>query len=111
MRKLLLLTLFLILTLGAVDAQSAGDEGIGDPYFPSLGNGGYDVQHYTIELNVNMDENEIGGTVTIDALATEDLNAFNLDFLGFSLHDVQVNGEEAIKLREGRELTIIPPAN
>ena len=43
MRKLLLVTLLLALTIGAVQAQSPGDEGIGDPYFETLGNGGFGV--------------------------------------------------------------------
>ena len=30
-----------------------GAEGMGDPYYPDLGNGGYDAQNYLISLTVN----------------------------------------------------------
>jgi hypothetical protein len=30
---------------------SAGARSLGDPLFPQLGNGGYDVEHYTIEID------------------------------------------------------------
>jgi hypothetical protein len=29
---------------------TAGAEGAGDPYFPFAGNGGYDVQHYNLDI-------------------------------------------------------------
>ena len=33
---------------------TAGSSGIGDPYFPLLGNSGYDVQHYTLDLDLDV---------------------------------------------------------
>src|SRR5687767_930334 len=30
---------------------SPGSAGLGDPFFPFAGNGGYDVQHYFLDLN------------------------------------------------------------
>ncbi len=32
----------------AKPSSTIGAESAGDPYFPNLGNGGYDVQHYDI---------------------------------------------------------------
>ena len=32
---------------------SVGSPGAGDPYFPSAGNGGYDVQSYEISLDID----------------------------------------------------------
>jgi hypothetical protein len=48
----------LALSAGPTAAQSgplgprytAGAPGAGDPYFPFAGNGGYDVQHYDLDL-------------------------------------------------------------
>lgn len=111
MRKFSLVVVLLFTALNItvpVAAQESGAEGIGDPYFPKLGNGGYDVQHYTLNLDVDMDENFIVGTVTIEALATQDLNAFNLDFNGFEIDELTVNDEPADFTRDGRELTIRP---
>lgn len=88
------------------DNPLPGDAGLGDAYFPEFGNGGYDAQHYTISLAVELDTNEIGGTVAIEAIATEDLSSFNLDFLGFSVEGVTVDGRVAEFQRDGGEMTV-----
>ena len=87
-----------------------GASGVGDPYFPGFGNSGYDVQHYLIDLEVDMDNNEIAGRTLITALATQDLDQMNLDFIGLSIARVLVNGEEISYQRQSRELILnIPP--
>ncbi|MCS5734374.1 M1 family metallopeptidase [Herbiconiux daphne] len=58
----------------------AGAAGIGDPYFPLDGNGGYDVQHYALDLAYDPETGVLSGTTTITAVATQNLSAFNLDF-------------------------------
>lgn len=87
---------------------SAGSSGLGDPYFPHLGNGGYDVQHYTLEIDVDMENNIIEGITTIEALATQNLSAFNLDLSGLDVEAVTVNGEVASFSRQNTELIITP---
>ncbi len=86
----------------------AGSDGLGDPYYPQLGNGGYDVLHYTIDLIVDMDDNTITGTTTIEARAIQPLRAFNFDFLGLEISEILVNGARANFDRQGGELTIAP---
>ncbi|HOA22883.1 MAG: M1 family metallopeptidase [Aggregatilineales bacterium] len=88
--------------------DNVGDEGIGDPYFPNFGNGGYDVQHYTIDLDVLMDERSIDSIVTIEAVALHDLARFNLDFVGLEIVEVTVNDQPAGYERDGSELIITP---
>lgn len=85
-----------------------GEAGLGDPYFPALGNGGYDALHYSIDLDVDMDNRQFSSIVTIQAIATESLVRFNLDFLGFAISRVTVNGVEASFERDLRELIISP---
>ncbi|MAS35727.1 MAG: metallopeptidase [Anaerolineaceae bacterium] len=111
MKKYSLFLLILLLMVGAVSAQEArpGSPGIGDPYLPNLGNGGYDAVHYTLDLDVDFDSSEIAGTVTMEALATQNLSVFNLDFLGFDITSIVVNEVEANFTRRGRELRITPP--
>src|SRR4051794_1230299 len=88
---------------------SPGAPGIGDPYYPLLGNGGYDAVHYTIDLDLDVEAGSIvDATTTIDALATEDLSAFNLDYRGPQIDAVTVNGASADWKRDGGELTITP---
>ncbi|KAA3648727.1 MAG: hypothetical protein DWQ07_00585 [Chloroflexi bacterium] len=90
-------------------SAEAGDAGLGDPYFPELGNSGYDVQHYTLEISVDMEAEEIEATVGILATASQDLSSFNLDFLGFDITSITINGEEASFERAGGELTVFLP--
>jgi hypothetical protein len=59
-----------------------GAEGLGDPYYPSLGNGGYDVDHYTLDLTWRADEGALDGVTTVEATATQDLSRINLDLAG-----------------------------
>jgi aminopeptidase N len=110
MRKIVIGLCVLLLVGNLVQAQSgtAGTEGMGDPYFPDLGNGGYDTRHYNLQIAWNDVTNEISGTVTIDADAVQDLSAFNLDFQGFTISSLEVDGEPATFERDGRELTITP---
>ena len=82
--------------------------GVGDPYFPELGSSGIDVEHYTIDLAVDLPANEIAGTVTLDVLALVDLPRFSLNFAGFTITGLQVNGVAAAYAREQRELQIAP---
>lgn len=107
-RMLILFLLAFVLVTLNVSAQQAGDEGIGDDYAPGLGNGGYDAQHYTLTLDVDMTLNILTGTTRIEARATQDLSAFNLDFRGFEISRVTVNDAPADYTRAGRELTITP---
>ncbi|WPO85772.1 M1 family metallopeptidase [Herbiconiux sp. KACC 21604] len=58
----------------------AGAAGIGDPYYPLDGNGGYDVQHYDLDLSYEPATGVLSGSATIEAVATENLSSFNLDF-------------------------------
>jgi aminopeptidase N len=71
-----------------------GSAGVGDRLFPTLGNGGYDVLHYDLNLRyaTSSPSQPIDGTVTILARATESLSRFDLDFAGRSVGMVSVNG-------------------
>src|SRR3954462_4870759 len=39
-----------------------GSAGVGDPYFPNLGNGGYDVGHYDLALAYEPSSHRLSGT-------------------------------------------------
>ena len=96
-------------TLAAGPPEPAGADGIGDPYFPQLGNGGFDVDHYDIVISIDPDTAEmIDAATTVTATATETLATFNLDFVGLRISSVQVDGADAAYVREGPELRISP---
>jgi aminopeptidase N len=99
----------LLLTAGCGGpSASAGAAGIGDTYYEQLGNGGYDVQHYTLALDVDPPANALTAAATLDAQATQPLSAFNLDLEGLSVDAVSVDDAPAEFSRQDRELTIVP---
>ena len=85
-----------------------GAAGIGDPYFPDDGNGGYDVQHYDLDLSYEPSTDVLSGTATIAATATQFLSRFNLDFDGLKVRSITVNGAAAKWHRSQGELVITP---
>jgi aminopeptidase N len=93
-------------TLPPTDGQEG--YGIGDPYFPELGNPGYDVQNYVISLDVDPESGVINGKTSLEVVAAKDLPSFNLDFQGFEIDSLTVNGSEATYTRDDRELIITP---
>jgi aminopeptidase N len=100
-----------VATSGCPVDPGAPLDGIGDPYFPKLGNSGYDSLHYTLDLTADMDANTISGTVTLEARATRDLTTFNLDFDGFTISAITVDGAPAQYDRNGTELSITPASS
>lgn len=94
----------------AVAPPSPGAADIGDPLFPGLGNGGYDVRHYTLDLRYGSTApvQTVPAVVTVDAHATQALSRFDLDFRGDSVDSVEVDGAPAAFSREGEELVVTP---
>jgi len=97
-------------TLTAEAAGTIGASGIGDEYYPGLGNGGYDVQHYDLNMMYTPETNVLDANVIVTATATQDLDAFNLDFIGFEIEELLVDGTPAEFERLGNELVIAPEA-
>lgn len=86
----------------------AGSPGLGDPYFPLAGNGGYDVRHYSLDLDYERAGNHLDASARIMARATQSLRSFNLDLRGFEISRLTVNGLPAGFSRDGQELTVTP---
>jgi aminopeptidase N len=108
------LVLACALLMGAVPASAtdyvAGSPGAGDPFFPLAGNGGYDVRHYSVDLNYDPHNNSLDARATIAARATQNLSRFDLDLRGLHVNRVSVNGDVASFRRDGQELVITPSA-
>ncbi|MCZ3386935.1 MAG: M1 family metallopeptidase [Actinomycetia bacterium] len=85
-----------------------GSVGIGDPYVPGEGNGGYQVRSYDLDLRFNPDTDRLQGVATIEATATQSLSAFNLDLYGLSVVEATVDDVTAAVTRAPREMTITP---
>jgi aminopeptidase N len=87
---------------------SAGTLGVGDPYYPRFGNGGYDVQNYDLAIRYGPGTNHLRGVATITARTTQSLSCFSLDLVGLTVHAITVNGETATWSRTHHELIITP---
>ncbi|MFD0395398.1 M1 family metallopeptidase [Streptomyces nogalater] len=96
----------------AIPASAAsytpGAPGIGDPYYPYYGNGGYDVSHYDLRLQYQPKTDELQGTATILAKTTQDLSRFDLDFL-LDVSEVRVNGTRAAFTTSGEHELVVTP--
>ncbi|MGW1988881.1 M1 family metallopeptidase [Embleya sp. NPDC001921] len=112
-----LLAIATALTLTAAGAAGAhasdarptpGAPGIGDPLLPLSGNGGYRVDHYTLDFDWRAPGAAFPATTTVKATATQALSRFDLDFAGNTLGRVTVDGTTATATREGDELVITP---
>ncbi|MCY3001904.1 MAG: M1 family aminopeptidase [Planctomycetota bacterium] len=92
-----------------VEVAVAGAATIGDSLIPGDGNGGYDVQKYALELDVEAPAGPLVGKCTIDARATQALSSFNLDFHGLDVVRILVDGAVADFERADDELTVKLP--
>jgi aminopeptidase N len=87
-----------------------GAPGAGDPYFPDMGNGGYDVGHYDLGLAYDPATKVLNGKVVISARATQNLSRFDLDFLGpLTISKLAVDGKKAGFTRTGAQELVITP--
>ncbi|MCM0675669.1 M1 family peptidase [Micromonospora phytophila] len=93
---------------GAARQFAPGAPGVGDTYFPTYGNGGYDVDQYTVKVRYDPATDRLSGTTTLRAAATADLSTFNLDLAGLTVRSVTVDGAPAKHSRKGDELTVTP---
>src|SRR5437588_3873891 len=104
----------LLMPMTAAAAQGAftpGAPGGGDPYFPDMGNGGYDAQHYRLSLAYDSGTGGIDAHARIDARATQNLSSFDLDFLGpLKIGGLTVNGRDAAFQRTGAQELVVTPS-
>jgi aminopeptidase N len=100
---------------GSAGADAAdgtvGSEGIGDPYYPGAGNGGYQVDNYDVNLTYDPPSNELTATTTITGAVTAEqgLSRFNLDLQpNLTVSAVTVNGAAGAFEQNDAELIITP---
>ncbi|HET6953305.1 MAG TPA: M1 family metallopeptidase [Acidimicrobiales bacterium] len=90
-------------------AAAASTTGLGDPYYPGAGNGGYQVDRYVLDLRWDPVARQLANVTTIEAEATEDLDSLSFDLVGMEPTQVTVDGAAAGFAREGdRELIVTP---
>ena len=95
---------------GGAPGQQAvsGAAGVGDPYFPLEGNGGYDVRTYDLSLAYEPASDPLDGLALITARAKQTLSSLHVDLQGLEVRSVRVNDVPASFTRDGQELVITP---
>jgi aminopeptidase N len=96
------------LVLAPAARADIGAPGLGDPYFPRAGNGGFDALHYVLNLHYTPRTRKLAGVARIQARALTALTRFNLDLDGLHVEGVEVDGTPAAFHRAGAELEITP---
>ncbi|KAA8881864.1 M1 family metallopeptidase [Nocardia colli] len=88
---------------------AAGTPGLGDPYYPMDGNGGYDVSHYDVQISYDPPTRRLAGSTRIEAVSTQALHIFELDYRGPAVQNVLLDGEPATFYpSDQHELVVIP---
>ena len=91
----------------ASSGARVGSDGIGDRLYPTLGNGGYDVESYEFSLDV-MSGGFVDAAAVVRIIPESDLEQFNLDLVGMEVESVRVDGVGATFSHVDRELQIVP---
>jgi len=87
---------------------TVGSTSGGDPYFPSAGNGGYDVRSYDLTIDYEPSTRGFDGEARIRAKATQTLSSFSLDLRGLDVESVEVGDLPAAFTHDDGELVITP---
>ncbi|MGW3171422.1 M1 family metallopeptidase [Streptomyces sp. NPDC001153] len=85
-----------------------GPETLGDPVFPTLGNDGYGVSSYHLDLAYDPMTQRVDSTATLRIHTTGALTRFSLDALGLDIRSVSVCGRTADWEQADEKLRITP---
>lgn len=91
--------------LGTPVGGPDGGDGVGDPYFPTAGGGGYDARHYRTELAYDEPTRGLTGTTTVTAVATTELASLHLD-LDLLVDRAELNGIKVEFTQTGRDVHV-----
>jgi aminopeptidase N len=92
------------------ESAAPSEDGVGDPYYPTDGNGGYDVTTYHVQISYDPSSKVLTGDTQVTAKATSKLAKFNLDLQGLDVSTVTVGGKDAKVSRSGDHELVITPA-
>jgi aminopeptidase N len=93
---------------GSSGSTTDGGPGVGDPYFPDAGSGGYNVIKYEISIDWNATSASMKATTKITAHATQRLDSFYVD-LALQTDRVKVDGQDAtFEKQDFQDLRVIP---
>ncbi|MGY4994744.1 M1 family metallopeptidase [Streptomyces sp. 900105245] len=93
---------------GRTRTAEPGPETLGDPVFPALGNDGYRVSSYHIDLAYDPTTKLVEATATLRIRTTRALSRFSLDALGLDIRSLRVAGCDATWEQADEKLRITP---
>ncbi|MDT5028126.1 MAG: hypothetical protein QOE61_4552 [Micromonosporaceae bacterium] len=88
-----------------------GADGLGDPYYPKAGNGGYHVVNYDLDLRYDPATGKLTGSERITATATANLTQFDLDLKALTVESVTIDDVAATAKSDGGKLVVTPAKN
>lgn len=101
-----------VLSPGSLDrATAVGGVGAGDDYYPTDGNGGYDVRDYQVGISYDPASHHLDGDTVVSAVATQRLGRLNLDLHRLAVRSVWVNGKPAGFAQTGEHELEVTPAD
>ncbi|MFE0515844.1 M1 family metallopeptidase, partial [Streptomyces sp. NPDC058964] len=90
------------------DTGTAGPETLGDPVFPALGNDGYRVSSYDLDLAYDATTRLVDAAATLRIRTTQALTRFSLDALGLDIRSIRVDGRPAVFEQADEKLRVTP---
>ncbi|MER6560751.1 M1 family metallopeptidase [Streptomyces sp. NPDC001027] len=90
------------------DAPAPAPETLADPVFPNLGNDGYRVTAYRLDVSYDATTALVDATATLDLRTTQALSRLSLDSLGLDIRTVRVDGRTAAFELADEKLRITP---
>ncbi|MFI1506956.1 M1 family metallopeptidase [Streptomyces sp. NPDC020597] len=90
------------------DAPAPAPETLADPVFPNLGNDGYRVTAYHLDVSYDATTTLVDATATLDLRTTQALTRLSLDSLGLDIRTVHVDGRTAAFELADEKLRITP---
>ncbi len=85
--------------------------GLGDVYYPDWGNAGYDAIHYDLALDIDVPQNYLSATETIQALALANITEMRLDFEPLHVTEVLFDDVSSVFRLDKHKLIITLPWN
>lgn len=90
---------------------TAGGSTGGDPYYPEMGNSGYDAFSYAVTMDIAIKgdgSRPIKGETLMTATATQNLSRFSMDLRGLKVSRVTIDGKSVKFTRSATKLFITP---
>lgn len=91
--------------------QNLGGESISDPYYPEVGNTGYDVTSYDLDLTIDVAGiDTLAAVATIELVTQAPLDRFSFDLVGLDVQRVTIDGAPATHEQTDNKLRVVPTA-